>query len=97
MGNAVETGENRNPPIDYVVAAWLGMPDREVARGLQEGWIRAPAGVDARRWAEQRGFSGGEHLGDVAGVAVGVVLLVFVGETTRIPSGIAHPTLVRRG
>ena len=68
MGNAVDTGENRNPPIDYVVAAWLGMPDREVARGLREGWIRAPAGVDARMWAEQRGFSEGEHVPEEEGV-----------------------------
>lgn len=57
---AVSAG-NRNPPVDYAVAVWLGTPEAELAKGLREGWIRAPAGVDVRSWAEQRGLSiGGE-------------------------------------
>jgi Ca2+-binding RTX toxin-like protein len=40
-------GPNRNPPIEYAVAVWLGMPDEAVARGLREGWIRAPQAAPA--------------------------------------------------
>jgi hypothetical protein len=40
-------GPSRNPPIEYAVAVWLGMPDEAVARGLREGWIRAPQAVPA--------------------------------------------------
>ena len=47
----------RNPPVDYVVAAWLGMSNDEIARGLHEGWIRPPQGVDVRAWMEERGFA----------------------------------------
>jgi hypothetical protein len=32
----------RNPPIEYAVAVWVGMPDDEIERGLREGWIRGP-------------------------------------------------------
>ncbi|HVF63184.1 MAG TPA: calcium-binding protein [Casimicrobiaceae bacterium] len=31
-----------NPPIEYAVAVWLGMPDDEIEAGLREGWIRKP-------------------------------------------------------
>ena len=31
---AVDAG--RNPPIEYVVAVWLGMPRDEIAQGLRE-------------------------------------------------------------
>ena len=34
-----------NPPIEYAVAAWLGLPKAELTRGLAEGWIRRPPGV----------------------------------------------------
>ena len=47
----------RSPPVDYVVAAWLGTPKDEIARGLLEGWIRAPQGMDVRAWMEERGFA----------------------------------------
>ena len=40
-------GPSRNPPIEYAVAVWLGMPDDAVARGLREGWIRAPQAAPA--------------------------------------------------
>ena len=37
---------SRNPPIDYAVAVWVGMPDDELARGIREGWIRAPQAIE---------------------------------------------------
>src|SRR5688572_14214021 len=57
----------RNPPVDYVVAAWLGTPKEEIARGLREGWIRPPQGVDVRAWMEERGFAA---LGEAASESV---------------------------
>jgi hypothetical protein len=40
-----ERDATANPPLDYAVAVWLGMPDAEVVRGLAEGWIRRPTGA----------------------------------------------------
>ncbi|HEX4884625.1 MAG TPA: calcium-binding protein [Casimicrobiaceae bacterium] len=40
-----ERDATANPPLDYAVAVWLGMPDAEVERGLAEGWIRRPTGA----------------------------------------------------
>ena len=68
MGNAAASTQTRNPPIDYAVAAWLGMPKADMAKGLHEGWLRAPVGVDVRAWAEQRGLaSGGERFESAVG------------------------------
>lgn len=50
---AVVPTAERNPPVDYAVAVWLGTPKEEIERGLREGWIRRP-GVDLRAWTEER-------------------------------------------
>jgi Ca2+-binding RTX toxin-like protein len=46
-----------NPPVDYAVAVWLGMPEHEIEQGLREGWIRRP-GAASRAWVEERTLAG---------------------------------------
>jgi hypothetical protein len=53
MGEATQPAAN--PPIDYAVAIWLGMPDDEVVRGLAEGWIRRPPGAGEGNSGEPAG------------------------------------------
>ena len=45
---AVVPPADRNPPVDYAVAVWLGTPKEEIEKGLREGWIRRP-GVELAR------------------------------------------------
>ena len=58
---------DRNPPVDYAVAVWLGTPKEEIEKGLREGWIRRP-GVDWRAWTEEREgvASDGASVGTIA-------------------------------
>ncbi len=41
-----------NPPLEFAVAVWLGMPDDEIERGLREGWIRHPSAAAPRLHTE---------------------------------------------
>lgn len=43
----------RNPPVDYAVAVWLGTPLQEIEKGLREGWIRRP-GIELQARVEDR-------------------------------------------
>jgi hypothetical protein len=59
-------GTTANPPLDYAVAVWVGMPDAEIDRGLREGWIRRPAQA-GQRWHHEAAVAsddpGREHEG----------------------------------
>ena len=83
MATAVSP-DNRNPPVDYAVAVWLGTPKAELGKGLREGWIRAPAGVDVRSWAEQRGLSLGDE--SVQSVSARPIAPPAPDESSSLPS-----------
>lgn len=43
---------DRNPPVDYAVAVWLGTPKHEIEQGLRDGSIRRP-GFDVGAMSHQ--------------------------------------------
>ena len=49
---SVDPRSERNPPVDYAVAVWLGTPKDEIERGLREGWIRRP-GFDVTAMSDE--------------------------------------------
>lgn len=42
MSSAPAATPRFDPPLEYLVAAWLGMSSAELEQGLREGWIRPP-------------------------------------------------------
>jgi hypothetical protein len=63
-----------NPPIDYLVAMWAGMPREQVLVGLREGWIRRPLGAGAE-WLplDEDGEDPGLDAAESSGIGSGTV------------------------
>lgn len=79
---------NANPPIDYAVAVWLGMPDDELVRGLREGWIRRPPGAGE----EPGGVDGGGNHGGGTGPVTQVGKATLRRWLTRLDASLDEAT-----